>query len=363
MIGGLMKRCRAASCRKLLAAPVAAALAIAGGVAPAFAQPWVVSPKSNNAEIISQLFWFTLVLAAVVFVLVEGLLIYSSLRFRRRAPLPDVEPPQIHGNTRLEVMWAIVPALILIGLFAITVSRLGSISRIPTSGLYVTATGQQFSWDFGYTDAGVHTTNDLRIPVGTPVIVDVTSKDVIHSFWVPELYGKIDANPGRTNRISFQAPSEGTFRGVCAELCGSGHAGMLFRVEAMPQGDFDKWLQDQKAAGGPAAQPAGQPAASPVAAASGATPDQGKTVIGQKGCGACHAIPGIPGANGAVGPSLAGVAGRTKIAGGAVDNNGPDDLKNWIMNPDKIKPGTAMPNLGLTDDEASKIVAYLETLK
>lgn len=258
MFGGAMKigemaKPRAALRRKIVASAAVAALAIAGGVPPAFAQPWVVSPQSNNAEIISQLFWFTLVLAVVVFVLVEGLLIYSSLRFRRRAPLPTGEPPQIHGNTRLEVMWAIVPALILIGLFAITVSRLGEISRIPTTGLYVTATGQQFAWDFGYSEAGIHTTNDLRIPVGTPVIVDVTAKDVIHSFWVPELYGKMDAIPGRTNRISFQARSEGEFRGVCAELCGAGHAGMLFRVQAMPQDQFTQWVQDQQAAAAPAA--------------------------------------------------------------------------------------------------------------
>src|SRR6266403_2749122 len=100
---------------------------------PVAAQPWIVAPASDGAEIISQLFWFTLVLATIVFVLVEGLLIYSSLRFRRRSPLPVREPPQIHGNTRLEVMWATVPALILIGLFGITVSRLGDLSQIPTS--------------------------------------------------------------------------------------------------------------------------------------------------------------------------------------------------------------------------------------
>jgi cytochrome c oxidase subunit 2 len=251
---------RAARRRHVAAASGIAALAIAGGASPAFAQPWVVSPQSNNAEIISQLFWFTLVLAVVVFVLVEGLLIYSSLRFRRRAPLPTSEPPQIHGNTRLEVMWAIVPALILIGLFAITVSRLGAISQVPTSGLYVTATGQQFAWTFGYTEAGVQTTNDLHIPVGTPIIVDVTAKDVIHSFWVPELYGKMDAIPGRTNRISFEARSPGEYRGVCAELCGQGHAGMLFRVEAVSQDDFTQWLQQQqKSAAAPAAPAAGGP--------------------------------------------------------------------------------------------------------
>src|SRR5438552_18282182 len=169
------------------------------------AQPWVCAPASDGADVISQLFWFTLVLATIVFVLVEGLLIYSSLRFRRRAPLPSVEPPQIHGNTRLEVMWATVPALILIGLFGITVTRLGDLSQIPTNdpnALKIAVTGRQFQWEFGYGDTGVKSTSTLRIPVGRPLIFEVTSVDVIHSFWVPDMYGKIDANPGRINLIS-----------------------------------------------------------------------------------------------------------------------------------------------------------------
>jgi cytochrome c oxidase subunit 2 len=374
--------------RVLLAAPLAAV--VLASPSPAAAQPWVVAPASDGAEIISQLFWFTLILATIVFVLVEGLLIYSSLRFRRRAPLPTHEPPQIHGNTRLEVMWATVPALILIGLFGITVLRLGELSQLPTdpNTLRISVTGRQFQWEFGYGTSGVKTTNDLHIPVGQPLVFDVTSTDVIHSFWVPDLYGKIDANPGRVNRITFRAKQPGEYRGVCAELCGAGHSGMLFRVQAVTQSEFQQWLEQQQS-GPPAAAPKPQasPAASPqpntgvpatpappppttaapakpvAPAADPATIDAGKALVAQKGCGACHTIPGVPGANGTIGPNLAGVASRTSIAGGAVPNNSPDDLKRWIMNPAALKPGTAMPNLGLTDDEATKIVAFLETLK
>src|SRR6202158_2495537 len=247
--------------RVLLAAPLA--VVFFASPLPAAAQPWVVAPASDGAEVISQLFWFTLVLATIVFVLVEGLLIYSSLRFRRRAALPTREPPQIHGNTRLEVMWATVPALILIGLFGITVSRLGDLSQIPTdpNTLHISVTGRQFQWDFAYGNSGVKTTNDLHIPVGTPLVFDVTSMDVIHSFWVPDLYGKIDANPGRINRITFKAKQAGEYRGVCAELCGAGHSGMLFRVQALSQGDFEQWLQQQQA--GPAAPAAVAPAPLP----------------------------------------------------------------------------------------------------
>lgn len=393
--------------RRVLLAATLAMVALASPSAAA-AQPWPVAPASDSAEIISQLFWFTLVLATIVFVLVEGLLIYSSLRFRRRAPLPLHEPPQIHGNTRLEVMWATVPALLLIGLFGITVTRLGDLSQLPTdpNTLRISVTGRQFQWEFGYGSSGVKTTNDLHIPVGTPLVFDVTSTDVIHSFWVPDLYGKIDANPGRVNRITFKAKQAGEYRGVCAELCGAGHAGMQFRVTAVTQSEFQQWLQQQQAgpsgapaapagapAGGvaaPAAQPnTGVPASpspspglAPPSAAPAASPAPnapippgpaggsdpaliaaGQTLIQQKGCGGCHTVPNIPGAVGNVGPNLAGVAARTRIAGGAVPNTGPDDLKKWIMNPPALKPGTLMPNLGLTEDDATKIVAYLETLK
>ncbi len=352
--------------RLLLAIPLGlAALIIPSPVA---AQPWPAAPASDGAQQISQLFWFTLVLAALVFILVEGLLIYSSLRFRRRTPLPTVEPPQIHGNTRLEVMWATVPALILIGLFGITVTRLGEIDQIPSdpSLMHIAVTGQQFSWTFQYGTSGVKTTNDLHLPVGQQVVFDVTSTDVIHAFWVPDLFGQIDANPGRINHITYTANQVGEFRGVCNMLCGAGHSGMLFRVTTQQPGDFQTWLQQQQSgAASPAAPVPGAPAPAnaPQPAAAGGDPAVGAQLIQQKGCPACHTIPGIPGANGTIGPNLGGVASRPTIAGGAVQNKGPDSLKAWIMNPPGLKPGTIMPNLGLTDQEATNIVAYLETLK
>jgi cytochrome c oxidase subunit II len=246
-----------------------------------------------------------------------------------------------------------VPALILIGLFGISVTRLGELSQIPTdpNTLRIAVTGRQFSWEFDYGTTGVKSTNELRIPTGRPLVFEVTSLDVIHSFWVPDLYGKIDANPGRINRISFSARQPGTYRGVCAELCGAGHANMLFRVEAMPPAEYEQWIEQQRS-GAPPPAPGGA-----------GDPNQGRTLVSQKGCGTCHVIPGVQGATGTVGPSLAGVAGRTRIAGGAVPNTSPDELKAWIMNPPALKPGTLMPNLGLSDAEATNIVAFLQTLR
>src|SRR5438132_315009 len=366
--------------RLLLALPLA--LVLLASPLSAAAQPWPTAPASDAAGQMSELFWFTLVLAGIVFVLVEGLLIYSSLRFRRRSALPAIGPPPIHGNTRLEVMWAAVPALILIGLFGITVTRLGELSQIPTDPkvMHISVTGRQFSWEFGYGNSGVKTTNDLHLPVGQQVVFDVTAVDVIHAFWVPDLGGQIDANPGRVNHITYTPNQAGEFRGVCAMLCGAGHSGMLFSVTTVSADDFQAWLQQQAGGAPPAAVPvpkpgappppaatpapgAPAPAAPPVPAPGGGDPAQGVALIQQKGCGGCHTIPGIPGASGTIGPNLGGVASRPRIAGGAVPNNGPDDLKRWIMNPPAVKPGTAMPNLGLTDEQATHIVAYLETLK
>ncbi len=340
--------------RRLLVAASVAALALALGSASASAAPWVTAPASDASNLLSELFWLTLVLAGVVFVLVEALLIYSSLRFRRRAISRTHEPAQIHGNTRLEVMWAIVPALILIGLFGVSVRTLNALGTTePADAMHVQVQGRQFTWTFTYPDSGVSTTNELHLPVGKPIVFDVTAVDVIHSFWVPEMHGKIDAIPGKLTHIWWTPDHEGTFRGVCAELCGAGHATMLFTVTAEAQDAFDKWIQDQKSGA----------ASASTAGAAGGDPQVGAQLIVQKGCPACHTIPGIPGANGTVGPNLAGVASRKQLAGGAVTNNGPDDIKRWIMNPPGIKPGTLMPNLGLSDAEATNIVAYLETLK
>jgi cytochrome c oxidase subunit 2 len=170
---------------------------------------------------------------------------------------------------------------------------------------------------------------------------------------VPDLAGKIDANPGRVNHITFSARQAGEYRGVCAELCGAGHAGMLFRVQAVAPDEWQQWIDQQQS---------GAPGPPPAAGGAGLV-DQGRALIAQKGCGGCHTIPGVQGANGVIGPNLAGIASRNPVAGGAVPNTGPDDLKKWIMNPQALKPGTAMPNLGLSDADATSIVAYLETLR
>jgi cytochrome c oxidase subunit 2 len=232
----------------LAALLVAAAPAVAGngGFAP-------VPPESPNAQDITDTWWFISIFILAIFVLVEGLLIAFVIRYRRRRPR-DVDGPQIHGSTRLETMWTVAPVFILFAIAAVVFLKLPGIRDVPsaTAGgetLEVEVVGHQFYWEFEYPN-GVVAVNRLRAPVGVPVELTVTAPDidVIHSWWIPALGGKIDAIPGVVNETWFQAKRTGVFRGQCAELCGIQHAVMLAEVEVLPAAEFDAWLAEQETA-------------------------------------------------------------------------------------------------------------------
>lgn len=344
---------------------VSVGLPLAGGVAalavlllPSIALANPLTPASPQARRIADTFWLTIAIAMVVLVAVEFLIVYTSLRFRRRPGLLQGDPPQIHGNTRLEIMWSVLPAVILISLFIVSVRTMTQVGAIPSDAMRVQVTGRQFAWDFAYPDTNVRVTNDLRVPVGRPVALEITSQDVIHSFWVPDLGGKLDANPGLINRMTFTAEQPGVYRGVCAELCGAGHPQMLFQVTAMPPDEFQTWLEQ----GGQAA------AAQAAAVAAGPNPDAGKQLVtGKGGCGTCHTIAGVQAMAGKVGPELTRVG--TAAASRKPGMSAQDYLTESIENPTAfIVPGfpPAMPPRGgadLSDAEVASIVAYLLTLK
>jgi cytochrome c oxidase subunit II len=339
---------------------LAALVSLTSLLTPATAQANPLTPASPQARLQADLFWVTLGIAMVVLVAVEFLIIYTSLRFRkRRGARAIVEPPQIHGNTRLEIMWTFLPGIILISLFIISVQSMSRLGAIPQGGQTIQVTGRQFAWEFAYPGTPVKTINDLRVPVNQPVVLEITSGDVIHSFWVPDLGGKMDANPGLVNRMSFTAEREGQFRAVCAELCGIGHANMLFTVTAMSPGEFQTWLAE----GGQAA------ASQAAAAASGPSPEAGRALVtGRGGCGTCHTIAGVGGMSGVIGPPLTniGSVAATRKPGTSAQ----DYLNESIANPNAfVVPGfaPAMPPNGLTGDlteqDRAAIVAYLMTLK
>jgi cytochrome c oxidase subunit II len=212
-----------------------------------------VSPESPNAEGISQSWWFISIFVVAILVLVETLLITFLVRFRRRTRPRDLDGAQIHGSSRLELTWTIGPVVILFVIAAFVLAKLPGISNVPTSsaadGLRVKVTGQQYYWQYEYPN-GVISVDSLRAPVGRVVELDVTAPawDVIHSWWIPALGGKIDAIPGTVNTTWFEAQRAGVFVGQCAELCGLNHTLMVASVEAMPPTEFDAWLDEQKTA-------------------------------------------------------------------------------------------------------------------
>ncbi|MGH2584608.1 MAG: cytochrome c oxidase subunit II [Dehalococcoidia bacterium] len=298
---------------------------------------------------ITDLFLLVIAIAAVVFVGVEGALIYIVVRYRRR-PNQEGLPAQVHGSTPLELTWTIVPAVILALLAIPTISGIRFLSDTPDNALEVTVTAQQWWWGFEYPDQGVVTADEMYIPVNTPVHVTLQSNDIIHSFWVPRLAGKTDVVPSNNpkqalNTMWFNAKEPGTYTGQCAEFCGLSHAKMKFSVVAVTQDEFDQWLREQQA-----------PAATPTGAAL-----QGQQLFNSLPCIACHTIDGTV-AQGTVGPNLTHFASREKFAGGWLENN-TENLTDWLADPPAIKPGSLMPNYNLTPDQINLLIAYLQSLE
>jgi cytochrome c oxidase subunit 2 len=303
-----------------------------------------LNPAGPVADKQDELFTLVFWIAVGVFVLVEGLLVVALVRFRRRSA--DDTPKQVHGNTRLEMIWTVLPALLLAGVAVPTVGTIFDLAERPAGEVVeVNVTGHQWWWEIEYPQHGVVTANEIHVPTDRPVVVSMTSEDVIHSFWVPRLAGKQDLVPGRTSTLNFAAPKPGTYLGECAEFCGLSHVLMLFRVVAESPADFDAWVDRQL-----------QGAAAPPAEV-----EQLVTAT----CMSCHDIRGLESAvptKTAPAPDLTHVGGRQTIAGGILDMSD-EDLARWLRNPPAVKPGSKMPSYNLTDDQIEALVAYLRSLE
>ena len=302
------------------------------------------------------LFWLLFWAVAVVFVLVGGWLVYTVIRFRRR-PGQGI-PEQTHGDTKLEIAWTLIPALLLAAVAVPTVTAQFYITEPPAGQdqMRIEVRGHQWWWAVVYPDSGVVTANEIHVPVGKAVVVDLTSEDVIHSFWIPKLAGKIDVVPGRTNSMWFQADEPGEYLGQCAEFCGESHAWMKFRVIAESPEDYEAWTQAQLA---DASQPS--------------TPEEtaGAQLFITKACIACHKISGVPAAAGIIGPNMTHAGGRTTLAAGVLDMN-EDNVRAWITEPSEFKPGNIMnrdglaytnPMFALSDEDINNLTAYITSLK
>lgn len=293
-------------------------------------------------------FW----VAAVVFVVVEGALVYATIRFRRR---DDREVPvQVHGNKTLEIAWTIAPALLLAVLSVPTLGAIFSLAEEPKGSdvLHVDIVGHQWWWEYRYTDPelGFTTANELHIPTGRDVAIKLTAVDVIHSFWIPAIAGKQDVIPGRVNTLKIKADREGTFLGQCAEYCGLSHANMRLRVMAESPEKFAQWVANQK-------RNATVKPTDPLAA-------QGAAVFA-KTCFQCHNIRGFPTGKGKLGPDLTHFAERTTFAGATFEVT-MENLLRWVADSPSMKPGSDMPAaaaLGLTQADVNAVVAFLQTLR
>ena len=300
--------------------------------------------------------WVILGAGAFVFVLVFALLIFATIRYRRKSD-DEADPPQIHGNNKLEIAWTIAPAIILIIVAVPTVRGIFFDANPPDDAAFtVEATGHQWWFEFEYPEQGIVTANELHIPVNQAVAVNLYSVDVIHSFWVPKLAGKLDMVPGNENHMWLEADEPGVYFGQCAEFCGESHAKMRFRVVVHTQADFDAWVIAQK-----------QLAAIPTDPLAKEGYD---LFIGQAQCWACHTIDGFQRARGSVGPNLSHVASRMQLGAGIMDNT-QENLRAWLEDPNSFKPGNVMsrdavvyadPSKGLSEPQISALVAFLRSL-
>jgi len=328
-----------------------------------------LKPQGPYADKIYHLFVPVFWMGVVVFVLVEGGILWFGIKYRHREGR-DRMPPQIHGNTRLEIGWTILPAVVLAVIAVPTVATIWDLARKPPpNAINVTVTGQQWWWKFTYTDPDMKTaggsqlitSDELVIPTGRTVYLSVTSGfgnigdfEVIHSFWVPELAGKQDAVPGRTNHILLQADHPGTYLGQCAEFCGLSHANMRFHVTALSPTDYAAWVQNQLA--------------DSVTPQSGSEAAAGMNLFlnplpnGQGTCIACHSISGTSAA-GIAGPNLTHFASRDCFSGCLFENADAAQIAAWLRDPPAVKPGSKMPNYHLSETEIQQLVAYLMSLK
>ena len=309
------------------------------------------------ADPATRLNWGLMAISVLVTIIIAALVLYASLR--RRPPVPAADngwpPPQPDtGGASWIYIGTAITAAVLLGTTIWTILTLSAVAaphRKPS--LLLEVTGHQWWWEIRYRGADkpdvMVTANEIHIPVGEPVHIRLESGDVIHSFWVPKLGGKTDLIPGQTNFTWLQADQPGTYRGQCAEFCGSQHAHMALYVVAQERPAFDDWLTRQKA-------DAGEPQ-SPQAVS-------GRQVFEAR-CSTCHTVRGdsaVAGAAGRLGPDLTHLMSRATIAAGRLPNN-TGSLNGWVANAQEIKPGTRMPRMDLSPEDLHAVVSYLETLK
>jgi cytochrome c oxidase subunit II len=304
-----------------------------------------LSPQGTGAAQIANLWWIILALGVAVFVGVMALLLYALFRRRRG----QAESESSSRRTWLMIVGGgiVLPVIVLLALFWLTLQTMVALSAPPSDAEFtIEVVGHQFWWEVKYPDQDFITANEIHIPVNKVVELRLTSIDVIHSFWVPSLQGKMDLIPGRTNTSWINAQETGTYRGICAEFCGLQHAHMQFLVIAQTQEEFDAWVENQR-----------RPAREPFTELQ----KRGQGVFLSMTCISCHTIRGTP-ANGKAGPDLTHLASRRTLAAVMLENDF-EHLAGWVASPQSIKPGVGMPEFDFEPGEFEPLIRYLNSLK
>ena len=317
----------------------------------------IFEPAGPNAERLDSLFWMVFWIATVVFFLVLGALVVMLVVFRDKGD--GREPKQTHGSPKLEVIWTVIPALILAAIAVPTVKSVFDLTGCDDDSMRVEIVGHQWWFEYQYPEQGISTANVLVIPAGEEVCAEMTSADVLHNFWVPALHGKRYLVPGQTTQLRLEASEPGEYWGQCAEFCGLSHALMRARVVAMEPSDFEAWVAEQQA---PAKMPA-----------EGTLEAEGFQVFQNRGCAQCHTVrmedasaSNIISPGSFNGPDLTHFASRSVFAGATLPGLGEtrqDALARWLADPPSVKPGSFMPNLALTEQEIDALIAWLESNK
>ena len=303
-----------------------------------------LDPEGPRAETIADLWWLLLGIGTAVFVLVAALLAWALVR-RPRAQGSDRASP--HVSRWLIGGGVVLPLVVLVVVFGATVRAMREDpSTAPPGSLVIDVVGHRWWWEVRYPEEGVTTANELHLPVGRPVALRLTSADVIHSFWVPALAGKLDLLPDGTNTLVLQADEPGEHDSLCAEFCGLQHADHGLVVVAEPEAEFEAWVEARR---------------SPAVEATSAAARRGFDVFTSTGCASCHAIAGTT-AVATAGPDLTHLASRQSLGAGAVANTR-EDLAAWVTDPHTIKNGVEMPATALTPEELDDVLAYLESLE
>ena len=313
--------------------------------------PNALDTRGPVSSVIAFEWWVQFALGVIVYLVVVGILLYivfrKGIRDRRTRDVEVLRDPGDQGKAWILWGGVIIPVIILTGLLGLSIySHVSLAAPDEPPALQVEVIGHRWWWEVRYPEEGIVSANEIHIPVGRPVEIHLTSRDVIHSFWVPQLAGKLDLNPGETNSMWLQANEPGIYRGICAEFCGLQHANMQFLVVASNEAAFQEFLERE-------VQDAPEPQDEQIRF--------GQQVFLGSSCVYCHTVRGTN-ATGDLGPDLTHIASRLTIGAGILENN-TGNLAGWIVDPHTFKPGNLMPPTNMTGAELQALLSYLDTLR